>query len=349
MIASDYDSTGVFAMSLTDAEIGHRLSAALSDQSPAADERWRRWSADLLRDDLLGPDELRTWWNTVVGFDDQLPRHADRPVEVPDGTVIVAGSGKETFKTFNVSTAAAILAAAAGTPVVKGVSASVSAVSGSADILNVLRISPVDCPTQIAGMVETYGIAFTPYSIFCPRYAARYDGVFDRLSPASFFMPVATLCVRATGYLHGLAHRDVALAAAALRQIRPDLRHGVVVCSEPEPGQIIDEFSDVGVARLARASETGICRQTRAGTPAKAPWRQAVAHRGNHTGNALMVTAALTPGPDTPASRLVEANAALAVTANGRGVDPVTALDQVREARQSGLAHRLLTTLTHLG
>ncbi len=277
-----------------------------------------------------------------------LGEYAAQPVAVPDRTVVVAGSGKEQFKTFNVSTAAAILAAAAGTPVVKGISRSVSAVSGAADIVDVLGVRPVAHPAAVAGTLERHGVAFVAYPIFCPRYAARYDGVFEVLNPASFFMPVATVCVRAAGFVLGLAHRDVTLAAAALHRIRPDITTGIVASSELSPGETIDEYGDIGVVRLAHLVDGLIVSDTRRRMDPTRQWRRAVAHRSTHRGNADLVAESLTPGDDTPATRLVELNAALVVTASGAGPDVGHAVDRVRHARRSGRALRLLTTLTQL-
>lgn len=87
-----------------------------------AHDRWRAWSADLMRPGRLSPKLLVALWQEVLDFDPVLATHTDYPVPVPEDAVIVAGSGKETFKTFNVSTAAAILAASVGARVVKGVS-----------------------------------------------------------------------------------------------------------------------------------------------------------------------------------------------------------------------------------
>ena len=163
------------------------LRSFLHDRSPTSNERWRRWCTGLIRDAHLSAPDLLDWWTEVVEFDPVLRRHVTRPIAVPDDTVVVAGSGKEQFKTFNVSTAAAILAAAAGTPVVKGVSRSVSAISGAADILDVLRIRPVADLASIPDAMRKTNIAFVSYPLFCPRYAARYDGVFDTINPASFY------------------------------------------------------------------------------------------------------------------------------------------------------------------
>ncbi|NJC65144.1 hypothetical protein HC028_11615 [Planosporangium flavigriseum] len=324
------------------------LDTMLRDASPASDACWRRWCADLLRADRLGPGELADWWTVISRFDPVLGRYAARPVPVPEGAVVVAGSGKEQFKTFNVSTAAAILAAATGTPVIKGISRSVSAVSGAADILDVLGIRPVSCPAAIPQTLQRHGIAFVAYPIFCPRYAARYDGVFDTLNPASFFMPVAAMCVRASGFVLGLAHRDVTLAAAALRRIRPDLAAGAVASTELSPGEMVDEYGDGGAARLARVAGGMITTGTRQGIAPTDGWRRAIAHRPTHDGNAALVTESLAPGGETPATRLVELNAALVLTASATGLDIDDAVDRVGHARRSGRAMRLLTALTNL-
>lgn len=58
----------------------------------------------------------------VMDFDAGFAEWVGQPVPFPPDAVVVSGSGKEPFKTFNVSTTAGILTAAAGAPVVKGVS-----------------------------------------------------------------------------------------------------------------------------------------------------------------------------------------------------------------------------------
>ncbi|MGH2604859.1 MAG: hypothetical protein ACRDJ9_36375 [Dehalococcoidia bacterium] len=113
------------------------ISSLLHDPSADADARWRALFARLMAD---GPSlqDMKAAWTAILDFDPGLRDALADPLPAPGATVIVAGSGKETLKTFNVSTAAALLAAAAGVPVVKGVSRSVSAVTGSADVLEQL-------------------------------------------------------------------------------------------------------------------------------------------------------------------------------------------------------------------
>lgn len=318
------------------------LGSLLRSHTATSDERWRRWCEYLVVGERLTPDALHGWWRAAVEFDAVLAESVANLVPVPPETVLVAGSGKEVFKTFNVSTAAAVLAAAAGTPVVKGVSRSVSAVSGAADVLDVLGVGPVRQSTQISQALDRWGIAFVAYPIFCPQYAARYDGVFSTINPASFFMPVAALCVQASGFVLGLAHPDVILSTRALRLIRPDLA-GVVVATDLGSGELVDEYCDVGTVTVAHGVQTA----TRAGAQASDRWRNAVAHQATHEQNAAMVVASITAGADTPCARLVEQNAALIVAATAPDSDLSEALDRVRRARQSGHATRLLRNLTH--
>lgn len=212
---------------------------------------------------------LALLWQEVINFDPILAGHITSPTAVPDRAVIVAGSGKETFKTFNVSTAASLLAASAGVPVVKGVSQSVSAVSGAADVLKTLGLPIEDDPAAVGPAVERDGIGFVSYAAFCPAYAGQYDGVFRVLSPLSFFMPVAVLAVAASRFLYGLAHRNVALAATTLHAIRPALTTGFAVATEINTGEIMDESGTAGTTYMATV-HGGLVEESRRVQPSPA-------------------------------------------------------------------------------
>lgn len=310
-----------------------------------ANDRWREWATILMRSGRLDKEFLTELWREILEFDHVLADYADDPLPLDGSAVVVAGSGKETFKTFNVSTAASILAAAAGERVVKGVARSVSAVSGSADVLDVLDIPVSLDPMGVPEALDRDGISFVSYAAFCPTYAARYDGVFTFLTPLSFFMPISVLAVRASAFVYGIAHRDVALAAEAIRATRPDLSNGVVVASEITPGEIMDEDAGYGISHTARLS----CGRVSAFQGSyKAPplaWKAAVAQRADHEANAGALLASLTPDGCRFCAELVERNAALILTAQQEKPDEMAALARVREARVSGRATQLLSRL----
>lgn len=310
-----------------------------------ADDGWRSWALRLLNGNGLSPALLAQVWAEAVAFDDTLAAFLANPVPVPDDTVIVSGSGKETFKTFNVSTAAALLAAASGVNVVKGTSSSVSAVSGSSDILAALGIPSMAEPARVPEIVASYGIAFINYASFCPRYAARYDGRFGFLSPMSFFMPAATLAVSADAFLHGLAHHDVQTAALGIHAARPDIARGRVVTTCIGPGQRIDELAAFGTSTSAVLQQGEVQLLCHHQDAAPSPWQRAVRHRSDHAANTAALVKSLSPYGDPAATELVESNAAAILTTAHSGVGEDDALQLVREARLDGRAQRLLFRL----
>jgi anthranilate phosphoribosyltransferase len=96
------------------------------------------------------------------------------PVRAPDGAIDTCGTGGDGSSTFNVSTASALVVAAAGVPVAKHGNRAMSSSTGSADVLEALGI-PIDLGPEEAGMaLATDGFAF----LFAPAYhpAMRHAG-----------------------------------------------------------------------------------------------------------------------------------------------------------------------------
>lgn len=72
------------------------------------------------------------------------------------------------LSTFNISTATAIVAAAAGIPIAKHGSRSIASLSGSADVLEALGVNIKLQPEEAAKMIEEIGIAFLYAPLFHP-------------------------------------------------------------------------------------------------------------------------------------------------------------------------------------
>jgi anthranilate phosphoribosyltransferase len=88
------------------------------------------------------------------------------PIEVPGPAVDVVGSGGDRANTVNISTMAAIVAAAAGARVVKHGNRAASSACGAADVLEALGVALDLPPERQADVVTETGIGF----LFAPLY-----------------------------------------------------------------------------------------------------------------------------------------------------------------------------------
>jgi anthranilate phosphoribosyltransferase len=90
------------------------------------------------------------------------------PVDAPDGAIDVVGTGGDGSGTFNISTTAALVAAAAGVPVAKHGNRAITSKSGSADVLDALGIR-IDHDAASAGAaLRDVGFAFMFATNFHP-------------------------------------------------------------------------------------------------------------------------------------------------------------------------------------
>ena len=113
---------------------------------------------------------LRTKKETVgeIAAAAQVMREFATPVHVIDraNLVDVVGTGGDGAHTFNISTAAMFVAAAAGAKIAKHGNRSVSSKSGSADILEALGVKLNLSPEQVAQCIATVGAGF----MFAPNH-----------------------------------------------------------------------------------------------------------------------------------------------------------------------------------
>ncbi|MEU9350804.1 anthranilate phosphoribosyltransferase [Streptomyces griseoloalbus] len=120
----------------------------------------------------------------VIGLADTM-RALALPVEVPGPTVDVVGTGGDRAGTVNISTMAAVVAAAAGARVVKHGNRAASSACGSADVLEALGVRLDLTPEQVAQVGAELGITFC--------FAQRFHPALRHAAPARRELGVPTV------------------------------------------------------------------------------------------------------------------------------------------------------------
>lgn len=166
------------------------------------------------------------------------------PVAVSDGADVVdtCGTGGGTVTTFNISTAAAIVAAAAGVRIAKHGNRSFSSRCGSADVLEALGVRIELTPEQMGRVLEHAGIVFMFAPLLHP--AMRHVGPVRRELAMPTIMNVLGPLTNPAGarrQVVGVADpRLIELIAGALRE----LGHAHAIVVHGQPG--LDEISPIG-------------------------------------------------------------------------------------------------------
>src|SRR5574340_296543 len=109
----------------------------------------------------------------LAGFAAAMRERAVR-VEAPPGIVDTCGTGGDGSGTFNISTAAALVVAAAGVPVAKHGNRAMTSKSGSTDVLDALGVRIDHDAASAAAALREDGFAF----LFAPSFhpAMRHAG-----------------------------------------------------------------------------------------------------------------------------------------------------------------------------
>ncbi|MDC0575745.1 anthranilate phosphoribosyltransferase [Nitrosomonadaceae bacterium] len=103
----------------------------------------------------------------------------------PQNLVDTCGTGGDAAHTFNISTAAAFVAAAAGARIAKHGGRSVSSKSGSADVLEALGVNINQTSEQVAQAVNQIGVGF--------MFAPNFHGAMKNIAPIRHKLGVRTL------------------------------------------------------------------------------------------------------------------------------------------------------------
>ncbi|MCY4238286.1 MAG: anthranilate phosphoribosyltransferase [Rhodospirillaceae bacterium] len=178
----------------------------------------------------------------------------ERAVHLPETAqpvLCTAGTGGDRFGSINLSTAAALIAAATGVPVAKHGNRSVSSRCGSADVLDALDIPTGLSPQDAVAAIRDNNFSF----LFAPHYHPAMKSV----APVRKALAVSTLFnllgpltnpARVPAQVVGVSHPSrIRFMAAAL--LRLGIRRALVISAENG----LDEIAPEGVTHMVELRE----------------------------------------------------------------------------------------------
>jgi len=263
------------------------------------------------------------------------------PVTKREHLVDTCGTGGDAAHTFNISTASALVAAAAGARVAKHGGRSVSSTCGSADVLEALGVNLNLTPEQVGHSIDTIGIGF--------MFAPNFHGAMKHAAPVRRELGVRTLFnvlgpltnpAGADNQVLGVFHPDLVGIQARVLQ-RLGSRHVLVVHGSDG----LDEITISGPTLVAELKDGQVSEYTV--TPEAFGFKHAPLDdiRVTNTGEAKDMLLAVLDNQPGAARDIVCLNAGAAIYAAGLGASLSDGVRMAGEAIADGAARNKLEQL----
>jgi anthranilate phosphoribosyltransferase len=275
----------------------------------------------------------------LAGFASAMRDRALR-VDAPAGAIDVVGTGGDKSGTFNVSTTAALVVAAAGVPVAKHGNRAITSRAGSADVLDALGVRIDHDPVSAGTALREIGFAFMYAPGFHPamKHAGPTRGeigvrtAFNLLGPLTNPARVSRLLV---GTADPAAAPKLAEVLRALGAERAFVVHGAAVDELPLDGTgVLYDVTPDGVER--REIDAAALGLSRAPTSRLAG--------GSAAENATIVEAILRGEPGARRD-VVVLNAGAALVVGGAAATIEDGIERAGLTIDAGLAMELLASL----
>lgn len=277
----------------------------------------------------------------IAGFARAMRERAQRITPSADTLIDVVGTGGDRLSTFNVSTTAAFVVAAAGGYVAKHGNRAVSRLSGAADVLEALGVQIQVPPEVVRRAIEDIGIGF----MFAPIYHAAMKhavGPRKEIGIRTVFNILGPLTNPANANYLVVGAYDPALTevmAEVLGEMgarRAFVVHGL---------DGLDEVSTVGPTRISELRDGSIKTYTITPDELGLPSAEAEAIAGGRPEENAAITTAVLQGERGPRQDIVLANAAAALVAAEIAADWREGVELARRAIASGAAYEKLEAL----
>jgi anthranilate phosphoribosyltransferase len=271
-----------------------------------------------------------------------LRSHMNRLETGRGGVLDTCGTGGDGTGTFNISTAAALVAAAAGVPVVKHGNRAISGATGSADVLAELGVHVEAGPAWARRCLDVAGIAFC----FAPHYhptMKQVASVRKRLGVRTIFNLLGPLAnpAGAAYQLLGVGRPELLEpVAGALAQL--GIKQAFVVCGRDG----LDEVSLTAPTRVRRVVENRVeVEEWTIADFGLEPVSIEEIAVANPAESAAMIRDVLSGRPSA-ARRVVLANAAAAILVAQHAPNLQQAVRLAERAIDTGRARETLAALT---
>ena len=268
-----------------------------------------------------------------------IPVPASDPEELTD----TCGTGGGSITTFNISTAAALVAAGAGVRIAKHGNRSFTSKSGSADVLEALGVKIHMSPEGMGRVLEQVGIVFMFAPLLHP--AMRHVGPIRKELGITTIMNLLGPLTNPAGakrQMVGVAEPGILwLIVEALRE----LGHKRALVVHGSPG--MDELSPLGPTQVAELREDGAIQEGLL-TPGQLGFSSISAASlagGTPEENASVVLRVLQGEEQGGALAAVLLNAAGALYVAGKGDSLPESLELARTSVESGAGYRKLEEL----
>ena len=261
-------------------------------------------------------------------------------VTYPEPVIDTCGTGGDGARTFNVSTAAAFVAAAGGVRVAKHGNRAASSQCGSADVLEALGARVDLAPDQVATCIAECGVGFMFAPSFHPamKYAAGVRGELAVRTAFNILGPL-TNPAGAAGQVLGVPTEELVDKMARVLQ-RLGTSHALVVHSDDG----LDEFSISAPTLICEVRGEDL-RRFRV-SPEEAGLESAPRASvlgGDPARNAIMMRAVFS-GDEGPVTDFTLLNGAAALIVGGQAADLRAGVERARELIKLGLARKALDT-----
>ncbi len=258
-----------------------------------------------------------------------------------DALVDIVGTGGDMANTFNISTAAAFVACAAGLTIAKHGNRAATSKCGSADVLEALGVNIMLDPAQVAACIERIGIGFLFARNLHPamRYAAPVRAQISLPTVFNLLGPL-TNPADADYLVLGVNRRDRTAMMAAVA--------GLIGCKRALVVHGLDGLDEISICAPTQISNYEKGRVT---TSIFTPEELGLAYAnssaiagGDAVQNSQIILDILS-GEQGPRRNIVCLNAGAALVAAGRSATIADGFKQACAAIESGAARRKLQNL----